>query len=391
MAKDFNELFDTNAEWVDPEGEKVPEEPETPPQSRREMRQRREQRNHKRTVIAAIVVIALVVVGVCGFFGVRTIRHIRAANNAQTQMPDYQGPGYGEVQFTIKTGESTQAIAKDLVKAGVVKSATTFSSTVAANDSTLYPGTFTLKKHMTSAKVVSILSDQSKATGFLEVKAGERSSDVIAAAAQLSGIDKAQFDAIVDGGGAGILPAEAGGKFEGWFEPGSYQVKGKGSAQDILKQMVDKRIAKLDALKVPIGAERERILNIASIAESEVNQPQYYGKVVRVILNRLDQGMVLGMDSTVAYGADVKPSDLTEAMLQDASDPYNTRVNQGLPPTPISSPGTEAIKAAMSPTPGDWLYFVTTNLQTGETKFTNNQGDFEQLRQEYKNNNKDAN
>ncbi|MDF7663911.1 endolytic transglycosylase MltG [Bifidobacterium sp. ESL0763] len=391
MAKDINELFDTHAEWVDNEEEQGGAEPPAPPRSRAEIRQRRALKRRKRTLVAIIVIVVVALLGTCTFFGVRTVRHIRAANRAQVQMPDYPGPGYGEVQFTINTGEGTEHIAKRLVRAQVVKSATTFSSTVAANGSTVYPGTYTLKKHMACAKVVSILSDQSKATGFLEVRAGERSSQVIADAAKLSGIDQSQFDAIVNGGGAGILPAEAGGKFEGWFEPGSYQVKGKKDAGAILKQMVDKRVARLDALKVPTGAQREQTLIIASIAESEVNLPQYYGKVTRVILNRIDQGMVLGMDSTVAYGANVSPGDLTEAMLEDASDPYNTRVNPGLPPTPISSPGTQAIKAAMAPTPGDWLYFVTTNLQTGETKFADNEADFEQLKQEYKSSNKDAN
>lgn len=81
--------------------------------------------------------------------------------------------------------------------------------------------------------------------------------------------DVSQFQAVMDGGGAGILPDEAGGKFEGWLEPGSYNVQNK-SAEDIIKEMVDARVSKLDSLGVPTGSERERILNIASIAEAEV-------------------------------------------------------------------------------------------------------------------------
>lgn len=66
------------------------------------------------------------------------------------------------------------------------------------------------------------------------------------------------------------------------------------SASDILKAMVDKRIAKLDELGVPSGSDRERVMIIASIAEAEVNKSDYYAKVTRVIENRLDQGMALG-------------------------------------------------------------------------------------------------
>ncbi|MDF7665152.1 endolytic transglycosylase MltG [Bifidobacterium sp. ESL0745] len=394
MPEDFNELFDTNAEWVGTD-DQPSSEPPKPPKSRHEMRERRlvkQRQRRQHLIIAAIVAVVIVIVGCGGFFGIRAVARHFGGDDSKSVSTDYPGPGTGKVWFTIDTGEGVASIAKNLVKANVVKNADTFASTVSANNSTLYPGMYELKKHMTSVDAVKILSDKTKATGFLEVKSGERSADVIAQAAQLSGIDQAQFDAVVNGGGQGILPPEAGGKFEGWLEPGIYDVKKKGStAASILKQIVDKRVAKLNDLKVPAGPERETILNMASIAESEVNRPEYYGKVVRVILNRLAQGMALGMDSTVAYGANVKPSQLTNAMLNDPADHYNTRINKGLPPTPISSPGDDAINAAMAPTPGNWLYFVTTNLQTGETKFVATEAEFNQIRQEYKTQNPGAN
>ena len=142
---------------------------------------------------------------------------------------------------------------------------------------------------------------------------------------------------------------------------------------------------------VPTGEEREKIMIMASIAEAEVNSQEYYGKVTRVILNRIDIGMPLGMDTTVAYGLGITAAELTDAMLADDSNPYNTRIHQGLPPTPISNPGDNAIQAAMNPEQGDWLYFVTTNLQTGETKFAVTEDEFWKIRDEYKNNNPNAN
>ncbi|MBE3075804.1 MAG: endolytic transglycosylase MltG, partial [Actinobacteria bacterium] len=48
---------------------------------------------------------------------------------------------------------------------------------------------------------------------------------------------------------------------------------------------------------------------------------------------------------------------------------YNTYRVVGLPPAPIVSPGLASMKAAISPAPGPWLYFVTVNLATGETRF----------------------
>lgn len=101
--------------------------------------------------------------------------------------------------------------------------------------------------------------------------------------------------------------------------------------------------------------------------------------------------MPLGMDTTVAYGIGIKAINLTQTQLDDASNPYNTRIRKGLPPTPISIPGDNAILASLNPEKGSWIYFVTTNLKTGETKFADNYDDFLKIRDEYKRSNENAN
>ena len=394
MTDNLDDFFSDNAQWVDSSDSTSFNSamPPQPPKSRRDMRRRRKQKRRRLylTIIASLVVVVLIGVGV--FFGVRALKHWKAANeaNSQSQIEDYTGSGDKEVTFTVESGQGPAEIAENLVKAKIVKSAAAFTSAVSGASATLYPGSYALKTHMKASDVVKILSDQSKAGGFAEVKAGERVSDVIANAAQASGIDVSEFQAIIDGGGSGILPEEAGGKFEGWLKPGAYNAQNK-SAKDIIKSMVDARIAKLDDLGVPTGSERESILIIASIAESEVGSDRYYGQVARVILNRIDSDMALGMDTTVAYGLGISASRLTDDQLNDDSNPYNTRIHKGLTPTPISNPGDDAIKASINPPEGKWMYFVTTNLQTGETKFVETEDEFWKIRDEYKNNNENAN
>lgn len=394
MTDNLNDFFSDNAQWVDSSDDTSFNSamPPQPPKSRRDMRRRREQKRRRLyiTIIAALVVVILI--GVGGFSGVRALKRWKAANeaNSQSQIEDYTGPGDKEVTFTVESGQGAAEIAENLVKAKIVKSAAAFTSAVSGAAATLYPGLYALKTHMKASDVVKILSDQSQAGGFAEIRAGERVSDIIANAAQASGIDVSEFQAIIDGGGSGILPEEAGGKFEGWLEPGSYNAQNK-SAEDIIKSMVDARIAKLDDLGVPTGSERERILIIASIAESEVGSDKYYGQVARVILNRIDSDMALGMDTTVAYGLGISASRLTDDQLNDDSNPYNTRIHKGLTPTPISNPGDDAIKASINPPEGKWMYFVTTNLQTGETKFVETEDEFWKIRDEYKSNNENAN
>ena len=385
MSENIDDFFNQNAKWSHNSSN-----PPVPPKSRKARNARRNRKSKRNRIVAFILALVFALLFVVGYGLYRVAVYVR--NNSQSSiMEDWPGPGNGFVEFTIEPGQGSVEVGNNLVKAQVVKSQSTFSNIVAANNKILYPGIYALKKHMNSMDVVEILSDQSKAGGFLDVKAGERATEVIRKAAQISGIDIAQFNAIQKTDGAGILPPEAGGSFEGWLEPGVYNVKSMKSANKILAKMVDKRVKKLDSLGVPKGDLRQKVLKIASIAEAEVNNREYYGKVSRVILNRLAKDMPLGMDTTVAYGIGIKAINLTQSQLDDASNPYNTRIHKGLPPTPISIPGDNAILAALNPANGSWIYFVTTNLKTGETKFADNYDDFLKIRDEYKRSNENAN
>lgn len=385
MSENIDDFFNQNAKWSHNSSN-----PPVPPKSRKARTARRNRKSKRNRIVAFILVLVFALLFVVGYGLYRVAVYVR--NNSQSSiMEDWPGPGSGFVEFTIEPGQGSVEVGNNLVKAQVVKSQSTFSNIVAANNKILYPGIYALKKHMNSMDVVEILSDQSKAGGFLDVKAGERATEVIRKAAQISGIDIAQFNAIQKEDGAGILPPEACGSFEGWLEPGVYNVKAIKSASKILAKMVDKRVKKLDSLGVPKGDLRQKVLKIASIAEAEVNNREYYGKVSRVILNRLAKDMPLGMDTTVAYGIGIKAINLTQSQLDDASNPYNTRIHKGLPPTPISIPGDNAILAALNPANGPWIYFVTTNLKTGETKFADNYDDFLKIRDEYKRSNENAN
>ena len=77
----------------------------------------------------------------------------------------------------------------------------------------------------------------------------------------------------------------------------------------------------------------------------------------------------------MAYGLGISGTQLTRAHLRDASNPFNTYQHLGLPPTPIANPGTAAIRAAMYPAEGSWIFWVTVNLDTGETIFTSTYAD----------------
>jgi len=150
---------------------------------------------------------------------------------------------------------------------------------------------------------------------------------------------------------------------EGRFFPDTYRyVRGMTDVEllkqaynrldDVLKDEWEKRAA-----DVPY-VDPYQALIMASLVEKETGVPQERGQIAGVFVRRLQQGMLLQTDPTVIYGLGERYNGkITRAFLKEAT-PYNTYVISGLPPTPISMVGREAIHAAMNPVPGNSLYFV---------------------------------
>ncbi|MBD9733276.1 endolytic transglycosylase MltG [Streptomyces sp. H28] len=168
------------------------------------------------------------------------------------------------------------------------------------------------------------------------------------------------------------LPQEAEGNPEGYLFPATYPLEDKATPEKLLSAMVDTANKKFNGAPVAAGAQRNAMnvyqaVTIASIVQAEAADPADMGKVARVIFNRLERGMPLQMDSTINYALN-RSSLSTTATDTKIDSPYNSYERMGLPPTPIDNPGEDAVRAAINPTPGDWLYFVT--VKPGDTRFT---------------------
>jgi UPF0755 protein len=150
---------------------------------------------------------------------------------------------------------------------------------------------------------------------------------------------------------------------EGRFFPDTYRyVRGMTDVEllkqaynrldEVLKEEWEKR-----ASEAPYSNPYQALI-MASLVEKETGVPQERGQIAGVFVRRLQQGMLLQTDPTVIYGLGERyTGKLTRAFLKEAT-PYNTYVISGLPPTPISMVGREAIHAAMNPVAGSSLYFV---------------------------------
>ena len=348
------------------------------PKSRKQLRmekvERRQRKRRRHWLTSLVIVITLAAVGVLGY---KAIGIMRDASAQATHAEDYKGNGEGEVTVTIPEGASGLDIGDILQEKGVVASGKAFTNAVKNNPkgNTIQPGTYKLKKKMSAnAALQAMLDPETKGDHTLTVSAGHTKQIVKDRLKQVGNFTDEQIEAaFADTAGIG-LPAEAGGNVEGWLAPGTYDVTEKATPKDLVKQMVSRTVTQLKDLKVP-KEDYHAVLTKASIIEREVNDSRYYGQVARVIENRLAQTNgethgLLQMDSTVQYGLGRFGGIPNSTELADSNNAYNTYVHQGLPPGPIGSPSEEAIKAVLNPPAGSWLYFVTVNLDTGETLFS---------------------
>ncbi|MFD6168806.1 endolytic transglycosylase MltG [Streptomyces coeruleorubidus] len=168
------------------------------------------------------------------------------------------------------------------------------------------------------------------------------------------------------------LPNDAGGNPEGYLFPATYPLQEKTTPEKLLALMVDTANERFNGAPIAAGAQRNAMnvyqaVTIASIVQAEAATEADMGKVARVVSNRLERGMPLQMDSTINYALG-RSTVRTTASDREIDSPYNSYQRMGLPPTPIDNPGEEAMRAAVNPPPGDWLYFIT--VRPGDTRFT---------------------
>ena len=294
---------------------------------------------------------------------------------------DFAGSGNGEeIVVTVNSGDIGTDIARSLHDAGVTMSFDAFYDLLIAQESdpAFYPGNYALQGEMSAQSALDALLDpENKVTDRLLITEGTTLPDALEIISETTGIALVELEAASEDLAYFELPAEAI-SLEGYLFPATYELDGGQDPYAVLDLMVNTMYEKLDAAGVAVE-DRYRILTMAALVQREAgpNTDDFY-KIARVFYNRLDQGILLQSDATVAYGTgNLHTVWTTDDERADASNPYNTYANPGLPVGPIGLPGELAIDAAINPVAGDWLFFVPINLATGETVFTTNVDDHE--------------
>ncbi len=344
-------------------------------------------RRRRRWVVLLAVLAAVVLVAGTAWYGLRELTALRA-------VPDYEGTGAAGVVVRVEQGDPTSAIATRLASRDVVASARAFTRAAATvpRIQSVQPGYYQMRTRMSGAAAVTMLLDPASRVGQLDIRAGTQLDDVRqpdgtltpgilsllsqASCARIDGASSCVSAEQLRAAMAQAFPAELGvpawaaeavarvdpaRRLEGLIMPGRYDVRPGSSAADLLTQVMATSTARLQGagmpdVATPTGLDPYEVLILASIIEKEAIGSDF-GNVSRVIYNRLAATMPLQMDSTINY-----PLDRQQITTSDADrarpGPYNTYLAPGLPVSPIGTPSTEAINAAVQPTPGLWMYFV---------------------------------
>jgi UPF0755 protein len=351
-------------------------------------RRKRSRRGRKLAPIIAIVFL-IAVVGGGGYVGFTKL-------SGFIKPPDYSGDGMGPVTVQIQDGDSVRQMGLRLQQAHVVKSSSAFYK-VAKDEpkaTSVQPGYYRLKLHMSAKSALALLLSPTSRTGRLTFPEGKRAAEVLSILAKRTKIPLRDYQRAAQNTKALGLPSYAHGRLEGYLYPFTYDPPPKATATQVLRVMVEQ--FKKAAGDLDLEGEARRInmsphdvVVAASLVQAESGTAEDMPKVARVIENRLHSPQPwmhkLQLDSTVMYALG-KYGIVASGNDLKSTSPYNTYAHPGLPPGAISNPGEEALRAVLKPAKGPWMYFVTTDPARHITKFTASYTEFGKFRQELQQN-----
>ncbi len=328
---------------------------------------------------AAVLVALAVLVGGGWFVGTRAWD---AFMEFRTQ-EDYVGAdGVADVSVEVPSGSSMAQIGNLLTEADVIKAADTFTKyarTRPDEAAKVQAGTYRMRTKISAQAAFDRLVDAKNIQrNMIQLREGQRLTEQLAAMAAHTELPLADFEAIAGNPEelkALGMPEWSGGNPEGFLFPDTYEIPMKPTAADVFKvaigqfNKVSADLAFEEKASASPAGDAYKALTMASLLVREAVSQEDRLKVARVFYNRLEKGIPLQSDATVAYANNITGRVFTTKQERELDNPYNTYKYPGWIPGPITSPSRAAMDAAVNPAEGSWLYFVVVNLDTGETEF----------------------
>jgi UPF0755 protein len=353
-------------------------------------------------------IVAVVVVGTLIFLGVFSLW------NTGTQVFEpVSPPGSGRtIPIQIRPGETTAQVADDLQAKGLIRNALAFRiwARIKGLDAQLQAGGYShLSTSMTISDIIDQLLTGSPDVLYVAIPEGYRIEQIARAFAGqgLAKFNERDFlkytkhpNQFPDAAKYPVLKLiPRGDSMEGLLFPATYDVPLDADTRSVVNRMLtafDDYVQKngLVAKARANNINEYQMVTLASLVQREISNLNDAPGVAGVYWNRARNDMpndtagYLGSDPSVQYARDsLNPPAEYWRPLQNAgknvapNSPWNTYVNQGLPPTPICSPGLATLKAAAAPTRSDYFYFL--NTPAGSTVYAKTYAEFQKLEQKY--------
>jgi UPF0755 protein len=288
------------------------------------------------------------------------------------------------VTITVNAGEGSVEIGRNLREAGVVDSVNRFRDVAEERglDGSLKPGTYKLVTGMSIDAVLDLLA-KGPSTGIpVTIPEGFTVAQIVDKLAATEQFTKAEVEQALKSKDLIVTNRPKGeDSLEGLLFPDTYGIEPDDTAVGVIQEMADQLevvLSRHQLSTAPQDLTPYQLLIVASMIEREAKVDADRPKIAAVIYNRLAIDKRLEIDATVQYA--VGHTRLSARDLRSSS-PYNTYVHAGLPPTPIAAPGEAAVKAALQPADGDWIYYVLSSKE-GEHAFTRDYDEFQRLKAE---------
>lgn len=293
--------------------------------------------------------------------------------------------------ITIQKGTTTQEIATTLVNAGIIKNEYAFLLYVKLRGISpkLKAGDYRFPSPISPLEVISkLVEGQQKSFKFTVIEGWTRwdIANALLRIPEFSNRSISQILTLMNDTTKirGIDPQAE--NLEGFLYPDTYFFPLNSSLETVINTFTDKSVSIWNmetlARTKNLNQTPRQILTIASMIETEAKLADERPLVASVIYNRLTKKMPLGIDSTIIYASKLIGKWKYDGKIYQSDlelkSPYNTRINVGLPPGPIASPSASAIKAALNPSPTDYLFYVRNpERNDGTHNFYNNEVDFQ--------------
>lgn len=261
--------------------------------------------------------------------------------------------------FVIPRGQSVSAVADNLAEANLIKSPWAFRFAVWQQNLTgkIQAGSFLVSPGMDVFGIARRLTEGTDDV-WVTIQEGWRAEQI----GQYLESELSQFDTNSTAFTSECLTAEGFLFPETYLVPRGYDTK---QMCDLLKAQYGEVFTfdLREQATANTGLNDEQVVILASIVQREAKDPEQMRHVAGILLNRLEIGMALQVDATLQYAKGYDPVKETwwptpTAADKEVDSPYNTYLNQGLPPAPISNPGLDALMAVVNPLESDELYYL---------------------------------